>query len=43
MERENEQAKLVDLGTASEQTLGAKGDLSDFVREIPGTTGISDD
>lgn len=42
MERENEQQNLVDLGAASEQTLGAKGNLSDFVREIPGT-GISDD
>lgn len=42
MERDNEQLELVELGTASEQTLGAKGDLSDFVREIP-STGISDD
>lgn len=42
MERDNEQRELVDLGTASDQTLGAKGDLSDFVREIP-TTGISED
>lgn len=42
MERDNEQLGLVELGAASEQTLGAKGNLSDFVREIP-TTGISDD
>ncbi len=42
MERDNENTVLVELGTASEQTLGAKGDLSDFVREIP-ATGISDD
>lgn len=42
MERNNEQLELIDLGAVSEQTLGAKGDLSDFVREIP-QTGISDD
>lgn len=42
MERDNQQLELVELGAASEQTLGAKGDLTDFVREIP-NTGISDD
>jgi hypothetical protein len=42
MERDNEPLELVDLGSVSEQTLGAKGNLSDFVRDIP-TTGISDD
>ena len=42
MERDNEQLEPIELGTASEQTLGAKGDLSDFVREIP-ATGLSDD
>lgn len=42
MERKSEQPALVELGAASKQTLGAKGDLSDFVREIP-SSGISDD
>ena len=42
MKRDKKQAELVNLGAVSEQTLGAKGNLSDFVREIP-TTGISDD
>lgn len=42
MERDKEQLELVELGAASAQTLGAKGELTDFVREIP-NTGISDD
>jgi hypothetical protein len=42
MERHNKQRPLVTLGSASRRTLGAKGNLSDFVREIP-STGISDD
>jgi hypothetical protein len=42
MERDNEQHRLIDLGTASEQTLGAAGRFSDLVGEIP-KTGISED
>lgn len=42
MERKIEQAELVDLGAASEQTLGADGYSIDFVRELP-KTGISDE
>lgn len=42
MERDNEQHVLIDLGAASEQTLGADGRFSDLVGEIP-QTGISDD
>lgn len=42
MKRDNKQLDLIDLGKAGEQTLGAKGNLSDFVREIP-STGISED
>lgn len=33
---------VIDLGVASETTLGADGELPDFVREIP-QTGLSDD
>ncbi|GAA4824331.1 hypothetical protein GCM10023232_22650 [Sphingosinicella ginsenosidimutans] len=33
---------VIDLGVASETTLGADGQLPDFVREIP-QTGLSDD
>jgi hypothetical protein len=42
MERDNELQPLVDLGAASEQTLGAEGYSFDLVREIP-KTGISED
>jgi len=42
MERDNERQALVDLGSASEQTLGAEGYSFDLVREIP-LTGISED
>lgn len=42
MERNNAQSELIDLGTASELTLGANGNLSDFVREIP-QMGIEDE
>jgi hypothetical protein len=42
MERDKKQPALIELGQAVRLTLGAKGDLSDFVREIP-STGISDD
>lgn len=33
---------VIDLGVASEETLGGDGELPDFVREIP-QTGLSDD
>lgn len=33
---------LIDLGVASEETLGGEGQMPDFVREIP-QTGLSDD
>ena len=42
MEREKEQQELIDLGAASEQTLGAEGRYFDLVGEIP-PTGLSDD
>jgi hypothetical protein len=42
MERDKDQQALIDLGAASEQTLGADGYSFDLVREIP-KTGISDD
>lgn len=42
MERDTERQELVDLGAASEQTLGADGKYIDFVRDLE-TTGISDD
>ena len=42
MKRNKPQTGLTELGRAARLTLGAKGDLSDFVREIPGT-GIGDD
>jgi hypothetical protein len=42
MDRDYEQRELVDLGSASEQTLGGEGYSADLVREIP-KTGISDD
>ncbi len=33
---------VIDLGVASEETLGGEGQMPDFVREIP-QTGLSDD
>lgn len=42
MERDSEQRDLIDLGPASEQTLGSEGEATDLVRYIP-KTGISDD
>ena len=42
MERDNELLSPIELGVASEQTLGAEGRFSDLVGEIP-PTGISDD
>lgn len=42
MNRDNDQAELIELGAASEQTLGADGYSIDFVRELP-KTGISDE
>lgn len=42
MEREHEAHPLVELGAASERTLGADGYSFDLVREIP-KTGISED
>lgn len=33
---------VIDLGVASEETLGGEGQLPDFVREIQ-QTGLSDD
>ncbi len=42
MERDNQQHDLIDLGSASEQTLGATGRFPDLVGEIE-QTGISDD
>jgi hypothetical protein len=45
MERDTEQhelIELVELGAASEQTLGGEGYSIDLVREIP-KTGISDE
>lgn len=42
MERDNQEHELVELGAASEQTLGADGYSIDFVRELP-KTGISDE
>lgn len=42
MERNNEQHRLIELGAASEQTLGADGYSFDLVREIK-PTGISED
>ena len=39
MDREND---VIELGVASETTLGADGQLPDFVREIP-QTGLADD
>lgn len=43
MKRKEQRQVLVDLGAVSEATLGAKGFSTDLVREIPSTTGISDD
>ncbi len=42
MERDNQQHELIELGAASEQTLGAEGTSFDLVREIE-PAGISDD
>ena len=42
MKSTNEARKLVDLGKASEQTLGADGYSLDFVRELP-ITGLASD
>lgn len=42
MVRDIEQSELIDLGAVSAQTLGAEGELTDFVRAIP-KTGISED
>lgn len=42
MERDKEQQPLVDLGAASEETLGAEGISTDFVRDLP-KNGISDE
>ncbi|MFD1105397.1 MULTISPECIES: benenodin family lasso peptide [Sphingomonadaceae] len=33
---------VIELGVASEETLGGEGQMPDFVREIP-QTGLSDD
>ena len=43
MKQKKEGQVLIDLGAVSEATLGAKGFSTDLVREIPSTTGISDD
>lgn len=43
MTRENRQPDGIDLGTASDKTLGGDGIPLDFVKDIPATTGISDD
>jgi hypothetical protein len=42
MNHRHEDFAPVELGTASEATLGAKGYSTDLVREIPGL-GLSDD
>ena len=42
MKRDTKQRELIDLGPASEQTLGGKGTSTDLVREIP-ALGISND
>ncbi|MDC7810942.1 benenodin family lasso peptide [Sphingomonas koreensis] len=39
MKREDD---VIDLGVASQETLGGEGTMPDFVREIP-QTGLSDD
>jgi hypothetical protein len=38
----NREDDVIDLGVASEATLGGEGEMPDFVREIP-QTGLSDD
>lgn len=38
----NREDELIDLGVASEQTLGGEGKMPDLVREIP-ETGLSDE
>ena len=42
MEREYEQTGLIDLGAASDQTLGREGRFPDLVGEIP-AAGISEE
>lgn len=42
MERDTKRREPIDLGPASERTLGAKGYSTDLVREIP-QLGIGDD
>jgi len=43
MTQKKERQVGIDLGAVSEATLGAKGYSTDLVREIPSTTGISDE
>lgn len=43
MKDDNLSATPIELGSASEATLGGKGQSTDLVREIPATAGISDD
>ena len=43
MKQNMERKARIDLGTASKATLGAKGFSTDLVREIPSTSGISND
>lgn len=38
----NREDELIDLGVASEETLGGEGKMPDLVREIP-ETGLSDE
>jgi hypothetical protein len=38
----NREDDVIDLGLASEETLGGEGQMPDFVREIP-QAGLSDD
>ena len=43
MTNDHDQQALIDLGAASKETLGAQGNSTDLVREIPSATGISDE
>lgn len=43
MKREVIERAAIDLGSASDKTLGGEGKPFDLVREIPATNGIVDD
>ena len=43
MERDQELQAPVDLGRATDKTLGGKGEPFDLVKDIPAAHGIADD